>query len=77
MSVQSDQRRFFASANWYLLLGVVGLTTAIALQETGGYQVTILAEVFPNDAQTIRYTSFWAVSAVLPRRQWIGNAVDL
>ena len=42
-------------------LGVVGLTTALKIQEKGGYHVTIVAEVFPTDPKTIRYTSLWAV----------------
>ncbi|KAI0060748.1 D-aspartate oxidase [Artomyces pyxidatus] len=40
--------------------GVVGLTTALKIQEKGGYQVTILAETFPTDPKTIKYTSQWA-----------------
>ncbi|KAJ6617117.1 D-amino-acid oxidase [Mycena sp. CBHHK59/15] len=40
--------------------GVIGLTTAIKLQEKGGYQVTILAEIFPGDPPTPKYTSHWA-----------------
>jgi len=43
-------------------VGVVGLTTAIELQEGGENQVTILAETLPTDAPNIRYASFWAVS---------------
>lgn len=42
--------------------GVVGLSTAIRVQETGKYNVTIVAETFPTDPPTIRYTSHWAVS---------------
>lgn len=42
-------------------IGVVGLTTAVKIQEKGGYQVTIVAETFPSDPKTIRYTSLWAV----------------
>jgi len=44
--------------------GVVGLSTAIRVQETGKYNVTIIAETFPTDPRTIRYTSHWAVSVV-------------
>ena len=44
------------------IVGVVGLTTAIKIQEEGGYHVTIVAEVFPSDPKTIKYTSLWAVS---------------
>lgn len=44
-------------------IGVIGLTTAIKIQEEKGseYQVTIVAETFPTDPRTIKYTSFWAV----------------
>jgi D-aspartate oxidase len=41
--------------------GVVGLTTAIRIQERGGFQVTIVAETLPGDPKTIHYTSIWAV----------------
>ena len=41
-------------------LGVVGLSTAIRIQETGRYKVTVVAEVLPTDAKTIKYTSQWA-----------------
>ncbi|KAJ7270844.1 hypothetical protein C8J57DRAFT_1319890 [Mycena rebaudengoi] len=40
--------------------GVVGLTTAVRIQETGAYQVTIVAEVLPSDPKCIKYTSHWA-----------------
>ncbi|KAI6045244.1 hypothetical protein EDC04DRAFT_3137196 [Pisolithus marmoratus] len=40
--------------------GVVGLSTAIRIQEKGGYRVTIVAGTFPTDPKTIRYTSHWA-----------------
>ncbi|KIK70227.1 hypothetical protein GYMLUDRAFT_213420 [Collybiopsis luxurians FD-317 M1] len=42
--------------------GVIGLTTAIRIQEAKGdqYHVTIIAETFPSDSRTISYTSFWA-----------------
>ncbi|KAJ7593506.1 FAD dependent oxidoreductase [Mycena floridula] len=40
--------------------GVVGLTTALSIQEKGKYAVTIVAEVFPSDPKTIKYTSLWA-----------------
>ncbi|KAJ7218306.1 D-amino-acid oxidase [Mycena rebaudengoi] len=40
--------------------GVVGLTTALRIQEKGGYQVTIVAEVLPSDPKSIKYTSHWA-----------------
>ncbi|KAH8824110.1 nucleotide-binding domain-containing protein [Flagelloscypha sp. PMI_526] len=40
--------------------GVVGLTTAVKLQETGRYTVTIVAEILPTDPPSPRYTSQWA-----------------
>ncbi|KAN0136776.1 hypothetical protein V8E53_005217, partial [Lactarius tabidus] len=40
--------------------GVIGLSTAIKVQERGAYSVTILAEVFPTDSKCIKYTSHWA-----------------
>ncbi|KAF5390090.1 hypothetical protein D9757_003868 [Collybiopsis confluens] len=42
--------------------GVIGLTTAIMIQEEKGseYHVTIVAETFPTDPRTFKYTSFWA-----------------
>jgi len=40
--------------------GVVGLSTAIKIQEHGGYHVTIIGETLPGDPKTIRYTSPWA-----------------
>lgn len=39
--------------------GVIGLSTAIRAQEAG-YEVTIVAELFPGDEKSIRYTSAWA-----------------
>jgi len=42
--------------------GVVGLTTALKIQEKGGYNVTIIAEVLPSDPKCIKYASHWAVS---------------
>ncbi|KAF8555797.1 nucleotide-binding domain-containing protein [Imleria badia] len=54
--------------------GIIGLTTALKLQETGRYDVTILAETFPTDPRTIRYTSHWAgahhVSHAEDNEQW-------
>jgi hypothetical protein len=41
-------------------LGVIGLSTALELQERG-YKVTIVAECTPEDEKSIRYTSPWAV----------------
>lgn len=43
--------------------GVIGLSTAIRLQEAG-YKVDIVAEFNPEDPKNIRYTSPWAVSAL-------------
>ncbi|KAF6744877.1 D-amino-acid oxidase [Ephemerocybe angulata] len=40
--------------------GVIGLTTALKIQETGRYKVSILAEVLPTDPKTIKYASQWA-----------------
>ncbi|KAJ7241025.1 D-amino-acid oxidase [Mycena haematopus] len=40
--------------------GVVGLTTALLIQEKGGYQVEIVAEILPSDPKSIKYTSHWA-----------------
>ncbi|KAF9003357.1 D-aspartate oxidase [Cyathus striatus] len=40
--------------------GVVGLTTALRIQEQGRYKVTIVADVLPSDPQSIKYTSQWA-----------------
>ncbi|KAJ7871319.1 hypothetical protein B0H13DRAFT_1634268 [Mycena leptocephala] len=41
-------------------IGVVGLTTAVRIQEKGGYQVAIVAEALPSDPKSIKYTSHWA-----------------
>ncbi|KAA1473001.1 FAD dependent oxidoreductase [Dentipellis sp. KUC8613] len=40
--------------------GVVGLTTALKIQEEEGYTVTIVAETLPTDPKSIKYTSHWA-----------------
>ncbi|KAI0341357.1 D-amino-acid oxidase [Trametopsis cervina] len=40
--------------------GVIGLTTAVKIQEEGHYDVTIISEIFPSDPKDIRYTSLWA-----------------
>jgi len=40
--------------------GVVGLSTAIKIQEHGGYHVTVIGESLPGDPKSIRYTSPWA-----------------
>ena len=46
-------------------VGVVGLSTAIRIQEHGGYHVTVVAETMPGDPKSIRYTSPWAVRFIL------------
>ena len=43
----------------------MGLSTAIKVQEHGGYRVTVVAEIVPGDPKSIRYTSSWAVSFIL------------
>lgn len=53
------------------ITGVVGLTTAVKIQEQGVYSVTIIAETLPSDPKTIRYTSSWAVRRNYPRTQYI------
>ncbi|KAF8970431.1 D-amino-acid oxidase [Flammula alnicola] len=40
--------------------GVIGLTTALKIQQKGGYKVTILAEQFPIDPKTVKYASLSA-----------------
>ncbi len=50
--------------------GVIGLTTAIILQEKGGYRVTIVASTFPGDERSSGYTSHWAVSEFLYVSHW-------
>ncbi|KAG0707888.1 hypothetical protein DFH29DRAFT_994525 [Suillus ampliporus] len=40
--------------------GVVGLTTALKIQAHGAYRVTIVAETFPTDPKSSKYTSHWA-----------------
>jgi hypothetical protein len=44
-----------------ILLGVIGLTTALKIQEHGDYKVTIVAETLPSDPKSVLYTSHWAV----------------
>jgi D-amino-acid oxidase len=44
--------------------GVIGLTTALQIQEKGGYAVTIVAELLPTDPKSIKYTSHWAVRLI-------------
>lgn len=44
--------------------GVIGLTTALKVQEAfKEANVCIVAEVFPGDPKSIKYTSFWAVGS--------------
>ncbi|KXN91811.1 D-amino-acid oxidase [Leucoagaricus sp. SymC.cos] len=45
--------------------GVVGLTTAIVLQEKGDYRVTVIADTLPGDERSSKYTSNWAVSLII------------
>ncbi|KAL1741838.1 hypothetical protein HDZ31DRAFT_84570 [Schizophyllum fasciatum] len=45
--------------------GVVGLTTAVSVQEQGDYDVTVLADVFPSDPKSVNYTSHWAGAILL------------
>lgn len=48
------------------LAGVVGLTTALEIQQRGNgkYRVTLVADAYPGDPDTgVRYTSQWAVRA--------------
>ncbi|KAF5383266.1 hypothetical protein D9615_005065 [Tricholomella constricta] len=40
--------------------GVVGLTTALKIQEQRGYNVSLLADVLPSDEKSTKYTSHWA-----------------
>ncbi|KDR68351.1 hypothetical protein GALMADRAFT_256978 [Galerina marginata CBS 339.88] len=41
-------------------VSVIGLTTALKIQQRGGYQVTIVAEHFPTDPKSIKYASHFA-----------------
>jgi hypothetical protein len=54
--------RSTASISNLRIEGIIGLTTAITIQERGGYHVTVVSEVHPSDPKTIKYTSHWAVS---------------
>ncbi|KAJ8509386.1 hypothetical protein ONZ45_g8438 [Pleurotus djamor] len=45
--------------------GVIGLSTAIKLQELG-YEVIIVAETFPTDPKSSRYTSHFGAAAHIP-----------
>ncbi|KZT68364.1 D-amino-acid oxidase [Daedalea quercina L-15889] len=40
--------------------GVIGLTTALVIQQKGGYDVAIIAERLPTDPKSIDYCSAWA-----------------
>lgn len=40
--------------------GVIGLSTAISLLDSGYNNVVIIAELSPDDPKNIRYTSQWA-----------------
>ena len=42
--------------NFDYVLGVIGLTTALELIKNG-YNVTVIAEYFPNNTQNIHYCS--------------------
>ena len=53
------------------VLGVVGLTTAVKIQEKGGYKVTIIAENLPTDPKTTKYTSLWAVRPPSPPAHFV------
>ena len=53
------------------VLGVVGLTTAVKIQEKGGYKVTIIAENLPTDPKTPKYTSLWAVGPLSPPAHFV------
>ncbi|TFY79292.1 hypothetical protein EWM64_g4722, partial [Hericium alpestre] len=46
--------------------GVIGLTTALVIQQSTDYQVTIIAEHFATDPKSIRYTSHWAGAHNVP-----------
>ncbi len=43
--------------------GVIGLSTALKIQEEGGYHVTVLAQHLPEDPKDAYYSSCWAVRA--------------
>ena len=44
--------------------GVVGLTTALKIQQQGNYVVTIVSEMMPSDPGSTKYTSRWAVGYI-------------
>ncbi|KAG5643697.1 hypothetical protein DXG03_009746 [Asterophora parasitica] len=50
--------------------GVVGLTTAVKIQELGGFNVSIVADVLPTDEKTTKYTSFWAMDLETFKVMW-------
>ncbi|PCH44726.1 D-amino-acid oxidase [Wolfiporia cocos MD-104 SS10] len=43
-----------------VVVRVIGLTTALLIQEKGGYDVTVIAETFPGDPKSAKYCSNWA-----------------
>jgi hypothetical protein len=51
-----------------VLSGVIGLSTAIKIQDKGGYKVSIVAEIFPTDPKDARYASHFAVRMVFRYR---------
>ena len=59
-----DMARFAPFPIHMISTGVIGLSTAIMLQERGGYDVTIIAEHLPTDPKSIDYCSAWAVCLV-------------
>jgi hypothetical protein len=54
-----------------IFAGVIGLSTAIKIQERGSYKVTIVAEIFPTDPKDARYASHFAVSMAFIIDLWI------
>jgi len=59
-SVQVCRRPCIISGSVSFLAGVIGLTTALRLQELGSNHVTVIADILPSDPKSIRYTSRWA-----------------
>lgn len=49
-----------------LLLGVIGLTTALLALESGKYDVTIVARDLPGDEKCVGFTSPWAGGMYVP-----------
>jgi hypothetical protein len=50
-----------SKCNTHTRSGVIGLTTALKIQEQDDYKVTIVAEILPSDPKSIQYASHWAV----------------